>query len=142
MWQRVQTLYLALATALLVSLFWSVAAEVIGPAGELLPVRYTEKLPYLVLLSVSVAGFAAALFSFSRRMLQLRLTAAALVVALGLQGWIAWDYFTADSALVFRYTAVFPLIAVILAVLALRGIYADELMVRSASRLRSAKHKK
>ncbi len=136
-----QTLYLALAAALLVSLFWSVAAQVIGPGGEEQPIRYTEKLPYLVLLCVSAAGLVIALFGFRHRMFQLRVAAAAMVVALGLQGWIAWDYFTADSAIVFRYTAIFPLLAAILTAMALRGIYADELMVRSASRLRAPRRK-
>jgi hypothetical protein len=142
MWQRVQTLYLAAATALLVSLFFCDAARVIGPGGEVQSICYTEKLPYMVLLCVGTAGLALALFSFRHRMFQLRVAAAAMVVTLGLQGWIAWDYFTADDAIVFSYTAVFPLVAAILTVLAIRGIYADELMVRSASRLRPAKRKR
>ena len=142
MWQRVQTLYLFLAALLLGVLFFSDAAQVIGPAGDVQPVRYTEKLPYLVLLCVSAAGVLTALFAFRHRMLQLRLAAVATVVMLGLQGWLAWDYFTADSAIVFRYNAVFPLLSAILTVLAIRGIYADELMVRSASRLRRSKHKR
>lgn len=142
MWQRLQTLYLVLAAALLISLFWSDAAVVIGPGGEVEPIRYTEKLPYLVLLSVAAAGTLLALLSFRHRMFQLRVAAAAMVVTFGLQGWLAWDYFSADSSIVFRYTAVFPLVAGILMILAIKGIYADELMVRSASRLRSAKHKR
>lgn len=142
MWQRIQTLYLLIAAVLTGVLFFSDAAQVIGAGGEVQPIRYTEKLPYLVLLSVGTAGLIIALFGFKHRMFQLRIAAAAMVVLLGLQGWIAWDYFTADSAIVFRYNAVFPLIAAIFAMLAVRGIYADELMVRSASRLRSAKHKR
>lgn len=141
MWQRIQTLYLALAAALLVSLFFSDAAQVIGSGGEVQAIRYTEKLPYLILLCFSAAGVLLALFCYRHRMFQLRVAAAAMVVMLGLQGWIAWDYFTADSAIVFRYNAVFPLIAAIFTALAIKGIYADELMVRSASRLRSSKRR-
>lgn len=142
MWQRIQTLYLALAAVLLGILFFSDAAQVIGPSGDVQPIRYTEKLPYMVLLCFSAAGVLLALFAWKHRMFQLRVAAAAMVVTLGLQGWLVWDYFTADSAIVFRYNAIFPLIAAIFTMLALRGIYADELMVRSASRLRRSKHKR
>ena len=63
------------------------------------------------------------------------------IITFALQAWLAVDYFTADECLVFRFTAVFPIIAVIFDLLAAKNILADEMMVRSASRLRSAKKK-
>lgn len=127
---------------MLVPLFFSDAALVYGPGAEVSSIAYIEKLPYMALLSLAAASTLAALLLFRRRMLQLRLAAVACVLCLGLQGWIAWDYFTAPDAIVFRYTAVFPLVSAILDILAVRGIYADELMVRSASRLRPSRRRK
>lgn len=139
MWQRVQTLYLAVAAVLLTFLLFGDVATVMGPGGETLPVEYRSKLPYLVLICLALASGAVALFSFRKRMFQLRMTAVSMVVSLGLQGWLVYDYFSADSQFVFSWTAVFPIVCVIFDFLAIRGIFADELMVRSSSRLRSAK---
>ena len=48
MWQRLQTLYLCIATGLIVALFFSVKAFTLGPGGvhsvELTYIKYT---PYL-----------------------------------------------------------------------------------------------
>ena len=65
----------------------------------------------------------------------------AALVTLALQAWLAVDYFTAAEGLVFRVTAVFPIVAVILDLLAARKIYADQLLVESMSRLRSSRRK-
>ena len=133
MWQRVQTLYLAIATVLIAVLFFA------DKAGE---VRYVAYLPYLILLIVSGLLHLLALTTWRIRIFQMRTATLAALITLALQVWIAVDYFTADKSLVFHVTAVFPLVAVIFDVLAIRGIMADELVVRSASRLRSAKKKK
>ena len=42
MWQRIQTLYFAIATGLVASMFFSNIATVIGPGGEELGIRYYE----------------------------------------------------------------------------------------------------
>ena len=49
MWQRIQTLYLAIACALTASLFFCNIANVIGADGVVEHIRYSEKLIYLVL---------------------------------------------------------------------------------------------
>ena len=133
MWQRVQTLYLAIATALVAVLFFADKAE---------GVRYTSYLPYLILLIIITALNLLALTTWRIRIFQMRTATLSALITLALQIWLAVDYFTTGSSLVFRVTAVFPLVAVIFDVLAIRGILADELVVRSASRLRSAKKKK
>ena len=79
--------------------------------------------------------------AWARRSLQIRLGGAAAVVLLALQVWLAVDYFRLPDAYVVRWTAVFPLLALFFDILAMRGVYADELLVRSSSRLRSAKRK-
>ena len=139
MWQRSQTLYLFITCVLLGGLFFSDVATMVVPEGDPVGIAYIDKLPYLVLMIVAATGHLVALFSFRKRMFQLRIAAASAVVLLGLQGWIAYDFFTADPRIIFKWTAVFPAIGTILDIMAARGIFSDELMVRSSSRLRAAK---
>lgn len=131
MWQRVQTLYLLISTALVASMFFSDKAE---------GIRYIEYAPYLILLIIITLLNVIALTTYRFRILQFRTAVLVSLIDLAFQAWLAVDYF-AESELVFRFTAIFPLVAVILNVLAARGIWADELMVRSAGRLRAAKRK-
>ena len=151
MWQRVQTLYFAIAAGLTAALFFCDFARVPGAEDAM---RYTEYLPYAVLAGLAAqsmdeherSGLAfactlVALFAWVRRSLQIRLGGAAAVILLALQIWLAVGYFKLPQEYVVRWTAVFPLIALIFDIMALRGVYADELLVRSSSRLRSAKRK-
>lgn len=137
MWQRIQTLYFAICVAL-------VSVLVFGPVctdfsiGESIP--FLSKTPYAVLGLLALACNAVALFAFGRRAFQLRLAAAAAVVLAGLQIWLAVDYFRIPQY-VFRWTAILPLVCVMLDIFAIRGIFADELLVRSSRRLRSAKNR-
>jgi len=131
MWQRVQTLYIFLATVLVGSLFFCEISE---------GARYTEYAPYLILLIIASLLNLIALTTYKVRILQVRTVVFAALITLALQGWIAVD-FIASKSVVFKISAIFPLVAVILDVLAARGIWADELMVRNASRLRAAKRK-
>ena len=113
MWQRIQTLYLFISTVLIALLFFCDKAE---------GVSFTGYFPYLVFIIVITL-----------------LNILALTIAL--QVWLAVDFFTFGKTDNFHITAVFPIAAVILDFLAARSIFADELMVQSASRLRSAKRR-
>ena len=103
---------------------------------------YMAKPSYAVLIIVSLLANLIALFSWGHRSLQIRLAGLAAVVVAALQIWLTVDYFTMGEQVVFKWTIIFPIVALIFEVLAIRGIYADELLVRSASRLRSAKRAK
>lgn len=132
MWQRVQTLYLSISTVLIGLLFFC------EKAGEY---RYTAYIPYLILLIIITILNILALTSWRFRIFQMRTAILSALITLALQAWLAVDYFTADKSLVFHASAVFPIVAVIFDVLAARGIFADELMVRNSDRLRAAKRK-
>lgn len=103
-------------------------------------IRYISYVPYLVLLIVICLLDILALTSFKFRIFQFRTAVLSSLITIGLQAWLAVDYF-AESDLVFKFTAIFPLVSVILNILAARSIWADEMIVRSASRLRAAKRK-
>ena len=133
MWQRVQTLYLAISTALIAAMFFC------NKAGDISFVSYW---PYLVLLVVITLLNILALTTYRFRVFQVRTAVLAALVTLGLQAWLVVDFVLSGNDPLFHVAAIFPLVAVILDVLAARGIRADELMVRSSDRLRSAKRKK
>lgn len=123
MWQRVQTLYLAVALGLLVVMFWHVTY-----------------LWWLILLGTACFMQVVAVLAYKFRLFQMRTTIIAALMLLGLQVWMAVVFFTGDKS-AFNMTAVFPVVAAILDAMAARGIFSDELIVRSSSRLRSSKKK-
>ena len=125
MWQRIQTLYMAIALV------------IIGIA-----IANVEYVPFIILLSIGAAANLIPLFCFKHRMLQLRILIFGAVVLFCLQVWMGWQYFTTENTGGFNYATVVPIIAVILDVLAARGVFSDELIVRSSDRLRAAKRKK
>lgn len=133
MWQRVQTLYLAISTALIASLFFC------DKAGE---IPYTAYVPYLVLLIIITLLNILALTTWSHRIFQFRTTNLSAIITVALQAWLVVDFVATGNDPLFHITAVFPVVAVVFDILAARGIWADELMVRSASRLRAAKRNK
>lgn len=138
MWQRIQTLYLALSAGLLCFILFGSALTVNSPDG-LEHVRYTALAkPYMaILLWVLAAIQVVALISFKVRILQMRLSTLAGLVALGVFVWLGVMYFTVPEGTVFRWTAIFPLAIAVFDFLAARGAFQDQLMVESASRLRS-----
>jgi hypothetical protein len=148
MWQRIQTLYLAVSTALLFVLFFSDAYSTVSPDG----MQYTTYLqiqkPYFAILLFILFGMTAlALVTFKVRILQMRLSTLSGLVALGMTGWLAYYYFTAPENVTFKWTVIFPLIVAVCNFLAARGCFQDQLMVESAYRIRESrkrdrKHKK
>lgn len=140
MWQRLQTLYLCIATGLIVALFFSVKAFTLGPGGvhsvELTYIKYT---PYLILLILITILQLLAVFTFNARVFQMRTAVLSAILMIALQAWIGVDYFTADKEWIFKFTTVFPLVAAILNFIAARLILRDQLLVESVSHLRSRK---
>ncbi len=136
MWQRLQTLYLAISAGLVLGLCFSNAYTVTDPDG-LVSVSYWQlQKPYFgILLGVLCALVGLALFSFKSLILQMRLATLGGIVALGMQGWIAWMYFTWEGP-VFSITAIFPLVICALNLLGARSCFQDQLMVESAYRVR------
>lgn len=140
MWQRIQTLYLAIATALVAVLFFSLKAVIpAGDGGFSEEIKYTAYIPYLILLIVITALNVLALTSYRFRVFQMRTAALAAIITLALQAWLVVDYFATRGEVVFRYTAIFPAVAFILDLLAARGIASDIMVAESVNRLRTSK---
>jgi len=132
MWQRVQTLYIFLSTALTVSLLFS------DKAGD---ISYIAYVPYLILLVlISLLDILALTTYKVSRVFQMRTVSLSALLSVALQAWLAVDFFVTGNDPVFHFTAVFPVVTVILDILAIRGIWSDELIVRSSDRLRHSRH--
>ena len=142
MWQRIQTLYLAIATAMLASMFFCKFATIVGPQGNDLEIMYWEKIPYVTLLAISTIGNIFSLFAFKIRMPQMRVATGAAILLLAFQCWIVVDLARNWNEMSFSVTALFPLIAAILDIMAARSILLDEAMVQSSARLRASKRKR
>lgn len=143
MWQRAQTLYLALATGIIAALLFSLKAVVPGSDGEWIEeYRYTAYIPYLILIIIITLLDFLALTTYKFRVFQMRTAVLAAIITLALQIWLAVDYFATSGDVVFRFTAIFPILAIILDVLAIRGIASDILVAESVNHLRSSKRKR
>ncbi|MBR3076036.1 MAG: DUF4293 family protein [Bacteroidales bacterium] len=121
-----------MATALIGAMFFC------NKAGD---IRFTAYWPYLVLLILITLLNILALTTWRFRVFQVRTAVLSALITFALQAWLVVDFIVSGNDPLFHVAAVFPLLAIILDVLAARGIWADELMVRSSSRLRSSKRK-
>ena len=125
MWQRIQTLYLAIAFTLSVLMLF---------------MGLTDKTAFTVLIVVIAFLQLIALTTYKIRIFQMRTCVLSALICVALQAWIAIDFFrAAGDRLAFDVSAVFPVIIAILDVLSARKILFDEVLVRGASRLRSSR---
>ncbi len=156
--QRIQTLYLLLA-AILMSLTVLLPLAAITGDGQQVQlmafglrsadadgtVHYGASANYMgILLCLCAVLPLVTVFFFKRRMVQIRLCYAGLVIMAGAQvmvGYYLWMTREAvegfgDGSVVFSLPDVFPLVSLMFMWLALRGIVRDEALVRSMDRIR------
>ena len=137
MWKNLQTLYLGISTALIISLFFCNFATIIGPAGEELAIAYREKLPYLGMLIMLVTAHIAATASFKAPFLQARVAMIAALMSIGFQIWLAVDIFRFLNEMTFHITALFPLAAAVLNFMAAKRALVEEMTIKAFKSLRS-----
>ncbi len=126
MWKRIQVLYLAIATLLIGGLFFCNVATIIGPEGEVLTIKYTEKGLYLTLIIAATIGHVLAFFAMSVRMLQVRLCTLVALILIGFQIVLAVAFFQHRESMIFSVTILFPLVAAALDFLAARRFLIEE----------------
>lgn len=142
MWQRIQTLFLGLATLLVASMFWLDLSRIILPDGAVQHVAYTDKTVFIIWLSIITFLQVMALGGYKWRMRQLRVVIFTAIVCLGFQGWLVLYFFQTRGMEVVSFTALFPLAAAVLDFFAARNILLDEAIVYSANRLREPRKKR
>lgn len=142
MWQRIQTLYLGIATALIFSMFFCIFATIIGPDGAEITIAYREKMPYLVLLIMLITAHIAATASYKTFFLQARVSIIAGLLAFGFQTWIGIDILRNMDDMSFSFTALFPLAAGALDFMAAKRSLVDEMTVTAVQSARKARKKR
>lgn len=145
--QRIQSLYVFLSTVLIGLLLIFPFAEIIDGAN----IYLFDKLgiseatgiihngwPIAALIGLILLLHLIALFSYKKRILQIRLLVFVILLMLGLFGmFYFFTYFSFDNAQIsFKIFVAFPLIAIILDYLAIRAIGKDEALIRSIDRIR------
>jgi hypothetical protein len=142
MWQRIQTLYLGIATALMFSMFFCIFATIIGPDGAEVTIAYREKLPYLVLMVMLITAHIAATASFKAFFLQARVSMIAGLLAFGFQIWLGIDMLLNFKEMTFSFTALFPLAAGVPDFMAAKRSLVDEMTVQAVKSARRTRKKK
>ena len=153
--QRIQTIYLLLATALMsLTLFlplatiWEGGNEIVVKAffvnGEM---GFKALLPiYMgIVFSITTLLPLVTIFLFKKRLAQIRLCVSEIVLLLGSATFVALYCYRLCDVLSEMFTnlnftlgfaALMPVVAIIPVVLAIRGIAKDEALVRSLDRIR------
>ena len=159
--QRIQSLYLLLASLFTGSLFFTELARFLYN-GSVYVLKYnglfnianssnvtdcaTSCMTLALLAIITTLSLFATIFIYKKRMMQLRLCKINLILLGGLIGAIGYRCFDAKATLEkldatsaqisFSWTLIFPVIAIILVLLAMKGISKDEALVKSLDRIR------
>ena len=142
MWQRIQTLYLGISTALIISMFFCRFATILGPDGSEVFIRYYEKAPFLVLLIMLTTAHVASIASFKAFFLQARVASIAALLALGFQIWLAVDFFNYHNEMTFSISLLFPLAAAVLDLMAAQRSMVDEMTLQSIRAIKKKKNRR
>ena len=152
MLQRKQTVYLFFALIFMGLMFFFPLLRYIDPNSKTYELTYlgmvnidsgdyiVKAIPLTILLVVIVLLLLITIFSYKKRILQMRLSVFSILLMLGSLGLI---YFYSlhgkgktGGEIFYLYPVIFPVISVILAFLAFKGVKKDEELVRSYDRIR------
>ena len=147
--QRIQSVYLLVVTILMIICMCSPVGSIIANTQEIsefgnlcitLPdgtKDYATWALFTILLVASILSFGT-IFLFKKRMLQIRLTIFNSILLIGYYlTLIAYIFMLAeDTTFSASWTICLPFVAIILNWLAIRGIGADEALVKAYDRLR------
>lgn len=150
--QRIQSIYLLVASILLATIFVFPYAELLGANDQVYIFNYNGlsilgqdnlyllTVPPIILLVLTVLISFLSIFLFKKRILQMRLNFINLILILG---YLGLNYYYIHSfsnqlngMVNYKITAAFPLVAVVLIFLAIKSIGKDEALIRSMDRLR------
>ena len=142
--QRIQTLYLLIVTGLMTAMCLTPLAKYAAEGVEDVFVAF-DFWWLGALLALCALVPVVTIFLFKNRFLQIRLCCAELVLLLGAQVFALWyavrfgnvvESMSQVSMSQMCTPVMFPIVGVILTVMAMRGILKDERLVRSLDRIR------
>ena len=134
--------YTKMIFKLIKTMFFCIFATIIGPDGTELTIRYSEKMPYLVLMIMLITAHIAATASFKAFFLQARVGVIAGLLAIGFQVWLGLDILINRHDMSFSFTALFPLVAAFLDFIAAKKSMVDEMTVQAVKSARKAGKKR
>ena len=135
MWKKIHTIYSILATLLSASMFFFSFATILGPEGVELKIMYYEKLPYLFMLIMLLAAGVCSIFTYRNGFLQARVCILTALMLIGFQIWLGVDFLRFRTDMVFSISAIFPIAAAILNVLAARGALVEGMTLQTAEKV-------
>ncbi len=154
--QRIQTLYLLAATALMTIFFFSPLASCASSEGVFSLTVFGVKsfdgadalnIPYLAIIAALTTLLPLVnIFFFKKRMLQLRLCIVQIILAVGtlivagIYYYLANRFFASQvgdlSTSSLRIVCALPIFAIVFDYLALKAIFKDEMLIKSLDRIR------
>ena len=154
--QRIQSLYLLIASLLTGSLFFTEFARFLDDEGFIYVLKYRGLFNIGVeehemkcvftciiiasLLIITTISLLTTILVYKKRMIQLLLCRINIGLLICLLGMILYRCFdaknTLDAQLSFSWVLIFPVISVVLVILAMGGIRKDEALIRSLDRIR------
>ena len=135
MWKKIHTIYSIIATLLSASMFFFSFATILGPEGTELKIMYYEKLPYLFMLIMLLAAGVCSIFTYRNGFLQARVCILTALMLIGFQIWLGVDVLRFRTDMVFSISAIFPIVAAILNVLAARGALVEGMTLQTAEKV-------
>ena len=145
MWQRFQTLLLLICAGLLISMFSVDMCYTMVPdsdgASELTryAIKFVNRSQFIIFTFVTMALSVVAIFYYKARILQIRICIINILLLLAYQIWILVYYFQFKEVYTFTVATLFPLVCIILLLLAIRYIWRDESEVIAYHILRKSK---
>lgn len=150
--QRIQSVYLLVATILMGSIFFYPYAELLANDGQIFVFNfnglfvegeeqlYFLTIPPVILLSITVLISFVSIFLYKKRVIQMRVNFINLMLMIGYLG-LNYYYIRSfssqlDGVVNYKITVIFPFVAAVLTYLAIRAIGKDEALIRSMDRIR------
>jgi hypothetical protein len=137
--QRIQTLYIFIVIVLQSILLSTNIAKCTDLSGNEIIYKTMENFLLAAMTSLTAMIPAISLFLYKKRILQMRFNIFNSILLVALQGFIVYhivSFINSGASSVFMLQSVFPVISLILSILAIRNILKDELLIRSLHRLR------
>jgi len=154
MLQRIQTIYLLLASVIIFLVFLFPIAHLVTSDGQIYYMLYRgidayeipvnagslSAYPLAILFTIILVISFISIFFYKNRIRQIRFCVYNILLMFG-SGFLTWYYINnfakrLDCVVYYKLPVIFPLIAVVLTYLAFKRIKKDEELVRSADRIR------
>lgn len=152
--QRIQTLYLLAVAAMMITAIFTPLANFMAGAEEynlfafaLKGAEMSHSTIYMgIIIALAAIVPLVTIFSYKKRLLQIRLCAVEIVLLLGSLIFMGIYYYLSNRIFSelglqvqitsIRIAVIFPIVSLILTYMASRAIFKDEMLVRSLDRIR------